>query len=131
MRLRYNHIGMATKDITETISAMKKTGTCNLISDETFDPLQKVKLQLVEWNGITIELITGIGENNPVENFLKKGTPLYHLCFSCNDIDESVNKMTQNGWILFSESKPAMLFEDSPVAFLYNPSIGIIELLQE
>jgi len=131
MKLKYNHIGMATRDIGETISIMKEAGTCEVLSDIIFDPRQKTKLQLVDWNGIVIELISGVGENNPVNNFLKKGTPLYHLCFSCKDIDESVARLKEKGWIVFSDSKPAKLFDESSVTFLYNTAIGIIELLQE
>jgi methylmalonyl-CoA/ethylmalonyl-CoA epimerase len=130
MKLRFHHIGMATESIEDSIEAMSRVGECRILTDVVTDPLQSARLQMVRWNGIEIELIAGEGEKNPVRNLLKRGTRLYHVCFSTDNLEEATAALKSRGWLEVSGAKPAKLFGESQVAFMYCPALGIIELVE-
>ena len=79
-----------------------------------------------------IELLAPLGEKSPINNFLKKfGPGLYHFCYACKDLDESINKLIiEFSWFLVSKPKADPAFDGRKVAFLKHKSFGLIELVE-
>jgi len=92
---------------------------------------QNCHLQMVRWNGIDIEIISGLGKKSPVDNILKKGSNLYHMCYSTKNFKEAISSLKKEGFLEISLTKPAKLFSNKLVVFMYHPALGIIELLEK
>ncbi len=94
---RFNHIGVATPSITDSIAFYRDVMGATDIT-EPFDlPEQGVKVCFVNTatdtglNGTQVELIEPLGETSPIRAWLEKN-PLggqHHVCFEVADIDEA------------------------------------------
>lgn len=125
--MQLHHIGVACEDIAKSLTHIKKVYDIKSVSNIIFDEQQNASLCLVETNnGATIELISGATVNGLVE----KGISYYHLCFTVKDISAEIDRLKKEGMMLISPPKPAILFKNKLVAFLYAQT-GLIELLEE
>ena len=126
--LEFHHIGIACEDIEKQKNFIKNFFNVKYESETVFDKNQNASLALLTLeDGLNIELISG----DAVKNILKKGVKYYHICYAVSDINEYINKFKkQKDVIVISDPKPAILFDNSLVAFLYTP-MGVIELLEK
>lgn len=125
--MRFHHFGILCKDIEKTREWVKQTHSVIEESPPTFDPHQQATLCLLRCkDGLAVELIAGERFNN----LLKKGITYYHICYTVESIEETVDTLTKQGAVLFAPPKEAVLFENKRVAFLYSP-MGIIELVED
>ena len=127
IKFSFHHIGIVTKDIDESKKFLSNIFEIIEDSGIVFDKLQNAYLNILKLsNGIQIELISG----EIVKNLLSKGITYYHICFTIKEITKTIEFLKNSGAILVSEPKPAILFNNKKVAFLYTP-IGLIELLED
>lgn len=124
--MKFHHIGIVCKNIETAVNDYKLIhNNCN-VSSIVFDELQDAKLCMVEnADGSKIEFIEG----SKFEPMLKKGISYYHICYSVKNINDEIEKLSSKGALLVSAAKPAILFRNNKVAFLYV-SYGLIELLE-
>ncbi|MNE88951.1 hypothetical protein D3C80_1863090 [compost metagenome] len=85
----------------------------------------------MEKDGYTIELVSPTDESSVVYGLMKKykNSP-YHICYKTTNFEEEYNKLTENGYITIDTPTPAPALSGKRVVFLLNPSIGMIELLE-
>jgi methylmalonyl-CoA/ethylmalonyl-CoA epimerase len=123
----FHHVGIACRDIDEEILNVSRTHEVINTSEIVFDQEQNAYLVMLTLaDGTQLELIAG----KQVENLVRKNITYYHLCFEVADIQKEIERLTANeNAKLISPPKPAILFNNRPVAFLYV-SYGLIELLQ-
>jgi len=121
--MKFHHLGIATKNLEETLEWMKNTFEIKYISDITFDKNQNANLILIETKDMIFELISG----DIVKNLVNKNITYYHICYEVKSIKKTVEKL--NG-ILISPPKNALLFNNKKVCFVMT-NIGLIELLEE
>lgn len=121
--MKFHHIGIATKNIAKTLDWVSMNFEIISVSDEIFDKNQNAFVQMIETNGMNIELVSG----EVVEKFIEKKITYYHVCYEVSDIDKSILRFEKS--IVISKPKEALLFNNRRVAFLMTP-IGIIELLE-
>ena len=126
--MKFHHIGIATKDISKTLVYIKSVyDDIANITEIIYDDLQQASLCMVTLkDGTKIELVSG----SQVSTYVKKRIQLYHTCWEVDDINKYIEKHVQEGSILISELKEAILFNNRKVAFLYS-ELGIIELLEK
>ena len=125
--MKIHHIGIACQNIEEGIEEFKKYHNIISQSEIVSDELQNAKLCIVTTDiGLNFEFISG----NQVARLLKKGMSYYHLCYEVDNIDSTVADYLSKGAIMVSESKPAILFNNRRVSFLYL-SYGLIELVEK
>jgi methylmalonyl-CoA/ethylmalonyl-CoA epimerase len=126
--MTFHHIGIATKDIDETLVYIKKVyKNIDTISEIIYDKLQDASLCMVTLkDGINIELVSG----NQVNGYTKKRISLYHTCWEVDNINEAIERQVDSGAFLVSEPKEAILFNNRRVAFVYS-DIGLVELLEK
>ncbi len=123
--MTFHHIGVACSNIREELEKIRKLHTIIEETDIIFDENQQAELCMVTIeDGVRIEFVAG----KPVENLLKKRISYYHICYEVDDIHTSIESLTENGGILISPPKEAILFNNRKVAFLML-SYGIVELL--
>lgn len=125
--MKLHHIGIATEDIEKTKEYCKKVYKVINETEIVYDEKQTSNLcMLTLEDGSMIELIQG----ERVNSFVEKKQYIYHLCYQVEDIVDKIREFRENGGIIMSQPKPAVLFGGKEVAFVYT-QIGIIELLQE
>ncbi len=124
--MKLHHIGIATPSIPESIEYLKETTEIENVGDIIFDPEQNAELCMVEIkNGTDIEFVSG----EVVSRLVKKGQRLYHLCWETEDIEAQIQSMVEEGALIVSPLKPAVLFHGRRVAFLMT-SLGLTELVE-
>ena len=125
--MKVHHLGLACNDIEKEKLNIAKFHNVISVSETIFDPEQNASLCYIRLaEGISLELISG----KQVENLVKNKIFYYHICYETSEFDKQIKKYVAQGAILMSAPKPALLFNNRRVAFLYLP-YGIIELLEE
>lgn len=125
--MKLHHVGVACLDIKQKLNELKLTQLVISATPIVYDSKQSAELCMLQMaGGYNLELISG----KPVESIVKKNITYYHLCYIVEDINDSIETLTKNGFILVSPPKEAILFDGRLVAFLYGP-FGLIEILNE
>jgi methylmalonyl-CoA epimerase len=76
-----NHIGIAVKNLEESIAIFQKLFGNDNIHRETV-PEQKVEIASFKVGDVIIELTSPIGQDSPIAGFLeKRGEGIHHLSF--------------------------------------------------
>lgn len=125
--MKVHHVGIACQDIEEAIENFKKFHLITWKSGIVTDALQHANLCIVKSDlGMDVEFISG----EQVSKLLKKGISYYHICYEVISLDDVIEDFVRKGAIMVSEPKPAILFENRRVCFLYLP-YGLVELLEK
>jgi len=127
----FHHIGVATGNFKEAISTYEKLGYGLLNNQIHEDPIQQVRIALMKKEKHPlIELITPLGDKSPVNKVISKnGATPYHTCYEVDNIELAVEELRQLSFIQISDLSPAVAFGGRQISFLFNKSVGIIELL--
>jgi methylmalonyl-CoA/ethylmalonyl-CoA epimerase len=124
--MKFHHVGIACENMDETENFVRSVHKVNYTTDRIYDPVQDAMVCILNVeDGLNIELISG----KQVEGILKKKMTLYHTCYETNDMQAAIKQFEEAGAMLISEPKPALLFNNRKVCFLFTP-IGIVELLE-
>ena len=126
-----HHYGLATNDLQRSVDVYRSLGYS---SGEVFvDPIQKVKLTFLSRPGEPkIEIICDIDDSGPTKNIISKsGNGFYHVCYEVNDIEEATESFKKLGFLLKHKPVPAIAFQGRKIAWIYNRSIGLVELLEK
>lgn len=124
--MKFHHIGIVCENIDDGISDVRKIYDVVDTGEIVFDERQNAFVCLVKTgNGLDIELVSG----EQVKELLKREISYYHMCYTVSHIRDEIQRLKKQGAIIVSEPKPARLFGDKQVAFLYT-TIGLIELLE-
>lgn len=126
----FHHIGIAVKDIEATASIYESGGYHR--SSVVFDPIQNVNICWLTREGApTIELLAPVDETSPVNRTLEKvGVSPYHLCYVVDSIDDAVNELRRQNYIVVSKPSEAVAFRGGKVCFLFNKNVGLIEIVE-
>ena len=127
---KFHHIGVAVKDIEATASVYEQGGYRRSVS--VFDPIQDVNICWLTKEGMpTVELLAPVDEKSPVNKTLEKvGVSPYHCCYVVDNIEDAVEELKKQKYIMISKPAEAVAFCGSRVCFLYNKNVGLIELVE-
>ena len=130
--LKLHHIGIAVKNIQESLGELTKFLNFESTTIPTLVGSQKVSVCFLKTNNVYIELIEPAEENSPISTFTAKGGGFHHICFEVNNIHKEVDKMVKNGARIVVE--PVIGFDDRLIAFLLlnmeNTNCNLIELVE-
>ena len=130
--MKFNHIGVAVRDINKSIKHYSECLGWVKLSDIVYDSIQKVKICfMIDNSNICYELIEPAYSDSPVTNVLNRKSSIYHTCYEVDDIEESVKELSANGFIQISNIEEAIAFDNRRIVFLVNRDNLIIELLEE
>lgn len=125
--MKIHHVGIVCRNIERAVRDYRKLFNVITQSETVHDPLQDADLcMLTTDTGLDVEFIAG----PQVENLRKARINYYHVCYTVDNLECEIERMTDNGAVVVSEPKPAILFGGKRVAFLIASS-GLIELLEE
>ena len=130
---RLNHVAIATSDL-EKASAVYRDMLGAKISAPVPQPDHGVITVFVELPGSKIELLTPLGDNSPIANFLARNPSggVHHLCFEVDDILAARDRLLAKGARLAGSADPKIGAHGKPVMFLHPKDfVGtLIELEQ-
>jgi methylmalonyl-CoA/ethylmalonyl-CoA epimerase len=129
--LSVHHYGLATIDMQRSMDFFNSLGYS--AGEIVIDPIQKVKLVFVLRPGEpAIEIICDLDDTGPTKNIISKsGSGFYHVCYEIDNIEESIEKFRKLGFMLRHKLVPATAIQDRKIAWMYNRSVGLVELLEK
>ena len=94
------------------------------------------KTEVVESEGVTtdiydtgrgkVELLESLGEDSPINNFLKKRGPgIHHVCFEVDNINSAIKELKENNISVLSEEAKRGA-EGYKIVFIHPKSTGCI-----
>ena len=128
---KLNHIAIATPNLNEATKTY-----ANILGVKISTPLDQfehgVRVVFIELPNTKIELLEPIGENSPVEKFLKKNKKggIHHICFEVEDIDHAIMRLEKDGATVLGDGKAKIGAHGKPVIFLHPKDFNgtLIEL---
>jgi hypothetical protein len=132
--LIFHHLGLAVPD--STAAELFLRGQGYNAGKTVSDPLQIADLTM--WrhpSAPDIEVICPADQTKgPVAEILavRPEGLVYHLCYTTNDLNDSIDRMEQSGLRPFevSPAKPAVLFGGERVSFFMILGVGLIEIIE-
>ena len=128
-----NHVAIAVPDLDAACKGYK-----NLLGAKLSDPMNipdhGVTVVFVELANTNIELLAPLGDNSPIQRFLKKNPAggVHHLCFEVDDILEARDQLISEGARVLGGGDPKEGAHGKPVLFLHPKDFQgtLIELEQ-
>jgi methylmalonyl-CoA/ethylmalonyl-CoA epimerase len=134
--LRLNHVAIATDDLQKHVHFFSKVLGMK-VSERLAQPEHGVYTTFVECGGgVKIELLEELGENSPIQSFLRKGRAgggggglVHHLCIEVDSVKEAEERVKEQGVRVLGEGVKIGA-HGRPVIFLHPKDTGglLIEL---
>jgi methylmalonyl-CoA/ethylmalonyl-CoA epimerase len=128
---KLDHIAIAVRDLEEAARTFEQIlGVPPAKIQEV--PTEKVRVAFFPFGGTEVELVQGLGSDNPVANFIaKRGEGIHHICFEVDDLQVMLDRLAAAGVPLLDRAgKPGACGQ---VAFLHPKAASgvLIELVQK
>lgn len=129
--LKVHHYGLATDNLERSIETLRSLEY--QVGEITHDPIQNVRIAFASRpHEAMIELICDFDENGPTRRFVSKtGNSLYHICYEVDNLEKTMAKLRDKGFLLRHAPVPAIACDGKRIAWMYNRYIGLIELLEK
>jgi methylmalonyl-CoA/ethylmalonyl-CoA epimerase len=129
-----HHVGFVVRSIESEIAGFTSSILASWNTKIFHDPLQKVRvtfLQTPDPTDALIELVEPAADDSPVEQFLRRGGGLHHLCYEIPNLDAHLRKM-QAGWtVIVKPPLPAVAFENRRIAWVVTRQKLLLEFLEK
>lgn len=128
--MRVHHYGLAVGDIEKAARSLSALGY--EVGEKVFDPVQGVNPAFARnESSASIELVCDVADDGPTGRIVRESGPgLYHVCYEVDDIEVTIDRLRDAGFLLRHKTKPAIAFNGRKIAWLYNRQIGLVELLE-
>ena len=128
--LRFHHLGLAVPAPDTAMVFLEALGYT--AGAALFDPLQNVHVAMRHHPTMPDVEVIWPGEGaSPIDQLIRRGHMIYHLCYVTEDAAVSLDAMTAAGLevVPAGPAKPAALFGGVPVSFHSVDQLGLIELI--
>lgn len=131
--MKFNHIGIFAKNLKEGKKYIYDIFDIKKVSKEFHDKELKVSVQFFsDTSGITYEIVSPFGKNNPVDKVLKQNKNiLNHVAYTTKLFNKEVKKLRKKGFAPLGKAKKAVAFNNAKVIFFITPLNFIIEIIEE
>ena len=130
--MKLHHIGVVVNRIQDSIGELKNYLSFQNISLPTPVGSQKVNVCFLKIGEPFLELIEPTSTDSPINDFVKKGGGIHHLCFEVDDIHKELGSLAKKGATILVN--PVKGFDERLIAFadlnMKNTRCGLIELLE-
>ncbi|PQM61143.1 MAG: methylmalonyl-CoA epimerase [Rhodobacteraceae bacterium] len=128
---KLNHIAIAVPDLESSIKTYKSMLGAS-VSEIIEQKEHGVTVALINLPNTKIELITPLGQDSPIQGFLRKNPNggLHHICYEVENINESKKFLLKAGGRLVGDGEPKLGAHGKPVLFLHPKDFNgtLIEL---
>jgi methylmalonyl-CoA/ethylmalonyl-CoA epimerase len=130
--LKVEHIGIAVKTLADSVPLFEKLLNSQCYKTEQVES-EKVNTAFFKTGDTKVELLESIDPTGVISKFIeKKGEGLHHIAFEVKNIEEEMDRLKNEGFVLLNE-KPKNGADNKLVCFLHpkNTNGVLIELCQE
>ena len=129
--MRLHHVAYVCRDIESKANSLCDLFGFRTASGPVVDKEQAVRIIFLDMGGgPQLELLEPLGPDSPVQEHLKKGGGLYHLCFEVEDLDETLKWVQKDGKaVVVNKSVPAPAMEGRYVAFIVTTDKDLVEFV--
>jgi len=128
-----HHIGFVVGSIEKTVDRFARSISAQWDGHIIADPLQGVRVtflrSIVSPSESLIELVEPAGAKSPVENFLKRGGGLHHLCYEVDSLTAQLQLSRSLGGLVVRQPMPAVAFGGRHIAWVYTADKLLTEYL--
>jgi methylmalonyl-CoA/ethylmalonyl-CoA epimerase len=130
--LRFHHIGLVVRSIEEFRPFYLDVMQYKERTPVIHDPVQTAFVQFLSLPGSDhyLELVAPDGEASKLWKASRKGVPLNHLCYSCDEIVQTVAFLKNSGCMIIQEPVPAVAFDGRRIAWTMTPDSLLLELVE-
>ncbi|OJV61615.1 MAG: methylmalonyl-CoA epimerase [Clostridiales bacterium 38-18] len=119
--LKVDHIGIAVKNLEETLAFYQEVLGLELAGTETVEE-QKVKVAFLPVGDTEVELLESTTDDGPIAKFIEKnGEGIQHIAFKVENIEEAIEYMQSKGMKMIDE-KPRYGAGGAKIAFVHPKS---------
>ncbi len=125
------HIGIAVSDMEKAIELYSRLLGTRPYKEETVET-EGVRTVFFRIGEVKIELLEGVGPDNPIDRFVaKRGAGIHHLAYEVEDIFEAIRHCKEQGFQLVNE-EPRVGADNKLICFIHPKSADgvLIELCQ-
>jgi len=125
------HIGIAVSDMEKAIELYSRLLGRKPYKEEVVES-EGVRTVFFRLGEVKIELLEGIGPDNPIDRFVaKRGAGIHHLAFEVEDITDAIRYCKEQGFRLVNEV-PRPGADNKMICFIHPKSADgvLIELCQ-
>lgn len=129
---KIEHIGIAVKNLKTANELYTKLLGVEPYKSENV-PSEGVTTSFFKTGESKIELLEGLGAENPISKFIeKRGEGVHHIAFDVDDIEKEMKRLAAEGFQLLNE-QPKPGADNKLVCFLHPKTTQgvLIELCQE
>jgi len=129
---KIEHLGIAVNDLSVSIPLYEKLFQTPCYKTEAVES-EGVKTAFFQIGESKIELLEASNPESTIAKFLeKKGAGFHHVAFEVDDIDEEIERLTEDGFQLI-HSTPKDGADNKRIAFLHPKSSNglLVELCME
>jgi methylmalonyl-CoA/ethylmalonyl-CoA epimerase len=129
---KIEHLGIAVKDLSISIPLYEKLFQTPCYKTEAVES-EGVKTAFFQIGESKIELLEASNPESPIAKFLeKRGAGFHHVAFEVSNIDEEIERLTEEGFQLIHTS-PKDGADNKRIAFLHPKSSDglLVELCME
>ncbi len=127
-----NHIAIAVKDVEASAKLFKTLLGIAPGHTETL-PAERVRVTFFKFGDSRIELVEGIGWENPTAKFIeKRGEGIHHICLEVEDLPATLKRLDAAGFPLI-DKVPKTGAGGTRVAFLHPKGCNgvLVELVEQ
>ena len=126
-----NHVAIAVPDLNSSIQTYQTLLGAS-VSDKVEQIEHGVTVAFIDLPNTKVELITPLGHDSPINNFLKKNPNggIHHICYGVENIHKSQRILVKAGAKLVGDGKPKLGAHGKLVIFLHPKDFNgtLIEL---
>ena len=129
---KIEHLGIAVKDLNASIELYESLFQTMCYKIESVES-EGVKTAFFQIGESKIELLQASNPDSPIAKFLdKKGAGFHHVAFETSNIDEEIERLINEGFVLIHKSAKDGA-DNKIIAFLHPKSVDglLVELCQE
>lgn len=120
---KINHIGIAVKNLEETMKFYKEQLGFQFNGTDEVES-QKVKVAFFKIGEVNIELVQATSPDSPIAKYLEKNREgIHHICYEVEDINSVLDTLKERG-VKLIDNEPRKGAHNTKVAFIHPKSSG-------
>jgi len=128
--VKIDHVGIVVGSMAKAIDHWKTYFGYRQATEPVINTRQKVSVVFLEKPGsMPIKLIEPTGSDSPVAAHARRGGGLHHLCFSCDELGEELDRLKNAGARVLAGPEPGEAFDNEKIAFVFAGQGLNIELI--
>lgn len=132
LHLSLHHVGYAVKTIEPAAGRYVERYGYELSTPVIHDPLQKALVQFLRLPGdqAYLEFVAPDSAESKLNNAVKGGGKLHHLCYIADTLEQTIDRLEDDGMLLVSEPKTAVAFAGRRICWLMDDNRLLVELVE-